>query len=57
MKKEIRILETSNGRNCKHDMLNCLHCGSVVFTHEHKQFNVNKFKELSKKILELENEK
>jgi hypothetical protein len=60
MKTEIRIIETLKGKKCKHTSLVCQECGSFIFTHDIKPFNVKRFKRLAQAILdaeEKENEK
>jgi len=54
MKTEIRIIETDKGKRCKHRTLVCQECQSVIFTHDHKPFNVKRFIKLSQAILDAE---
>lgn len=49
-KIKIKILETDGAVNCKHDVLTCNHCASVISMREPKKFNAKRFIALAKKI-------
>lgn len=53
-KIKIKILETDGAVSCKHDVLTCNHCASVISMREPKKFNVKRFVSLAKKIRESE---
>lgn len=46
-KIKIKILESVTAKGCKHDVLTCKDCGSIIMMREPKKFNVKRFKKLA----------